>query len=60
MNGIQTQGKRDPEIVARQQRAEKRKAAHAKKPTKALKVLTPKERDAAVDAMLEWWINLEE
>ncbi len=56
---IQTQGKRDPEIVARQLRADKRKAAHAKKPTKMLKDLTPKERDAAIDALLEWWMNQE-
>ena len=57
MSGIQTQGKRDPEIVARQLRADKCKAAHAKKPTKDITKLTPKERDAAIDAMLEWWMN---
>ncbi len=59
MNGLRTTGKRDPEIVAWQQRADKRKAAHAKKPTKDITKLTPKERDAAIDAMLEWWMNQE-
>ncbi len=60
MSGIKTQGKRDPEIVARQLRAEKRKTALAKKPMKPPKDLAPKERDAAIDAMLEWWINQDE
>jgi hypothetical protein len=56
---MQTQGKRDPEKVAQAERAEKRKQAHAKKPAKDVKTLTKAERDAAIDAMLEWWINQE-
>lgn len=56
---IQMDGVDDPVLVEHKLRADKRKTALMKRPTKALKDLTPKERDAAIDAMLEWWMNQE-
>lgn len=57
---IQTTGKRDPEKEAQILRQLQRKEALAKRPKKNIDKLTPTEREAAIDAMLEWWLRVEE
>ncbi|MBE3144665.1 MAG: hypothetical protein IMZ61_12205 [Planctomycetes bacterium] len=52
---IQTQGKKDPVKQEQVLRHQKRQEALAKKPSKQVKNLTKAERDAVIDAMLEWW-----
>lgn len=60
MSVIITQGKRDPAKDAALKRKQARQAASMKKPKKKIDQLTKAERDAAIDAMLEWWLAQEE
>ena len=55
---MQTKGKRDPEKEAKAEREKKLQDALAKRPNKIAKNLTPKDREDAITAMLEWWMAL--
>jgi hypothetical protein len=55
--GIQTIGKRDPKTEERILKQQKCADALAKRPNKAIELFTLKEREAAISAMLEWWLS---
>lgn len=55
---MQTQGKKDPEKVAKIEKANKIKELLKKRPNKNFAELTPKEKTDATDAMLEWWMQI--
>lgn len=55
---MQTKGKPNPEKVAKAEHEKKLKDALSKRPNKIAKNLSPKEREDAITAMLEWWMAL--
>ena len=54
---IRTIGKKNPEKEAKALQEQKIKAILDKRPKKKLENLTAKEKQNALDAMLEWWIE---
>jgi len=56
---MQTKGKRNPEKVAKAERDKNLQATLSKRPKKGVKNMTSKEREDAITAMLEWWMDLD-